>query len=423
MSIKQRLNRESGQVPVLVEHAAHARFVWNLALEQANCYRREQGPTPNTAARMRQLTEAREASEWLRLRLGSSAVQQAALRDFDQAMKNWWGHTHRRPTWRKASRHNSFVVRDLTVARINRKWATVLIPKLGHVRFRLTRPFTDVAAASSARVSVDRSGRWWVSFTCPPPTFDRAHTGKSVGVDRGCANSIATSEGVMAHAPGFTVGEQARFLALQRRKARQVKNSGRYTLTRAKIARMYATLGDRRRDWVEHTSTALVRGYDVVAIEDLHIPNMVRKPKPKLDPEIPGAYLPNSARAKAALSKAILASCWGGLALRLAHKTAHTTETDRSVLVTVDPRSTSRTCAVCGHVAKENRTSQAVFSCHACGHQAHADTNAAINILRRAQPPVLAVIEVCGRADRERTASAWPTASRVNPHTFTGSTR
>lgn len=183
VSIKQRLNPESGQVPVLVKHAAHARFVWNLALEQANCYRREQGPTPNTAVRMRQLTEAREASEWLRL--GSAAVQQAALRDFDQAMKNWWGHTHRRPTWRKASRHNSFVVRDLTVARINRKWATVLIPKLGHVRFRLTRPFTDVAAASSARVSVDRSGRWWVSFTCPPPTFARTPTGKSVGVDRG----------------------------------------------------------------------------------------------------------------------------------------------------------------------------------------------------------------------------------------------
>jgi len=417
VSIKQRLYPGSGQVPALVKHAEHARFVWNLALEQVNCYRRERGPTPNNAVRMRQLTEARGASEWLVL--GSSSVQQAALQDFDQAMKNWWARTHRRPTWRKASRHNSFCVRDLTVARINRKWATVLIPRLGYVQFRLTRPFAEVASASSARVSLDRSGRWWVSFTCPPPTFARTPTGRSVGVDRGCINSIATSDGIMAHAPGLTAGEQARFLSLQRRKARQVKDSGRYRATSRKIARLYAKLGDRRRDWVEQTSTALVREYDVVAIEDLRILNMVRTPAPKPDPEVPGAYLPNSARAKAALSKAILASCWGGLALRLAHKASRTTGPARSVVVVVDPRNTSRTCAACGHVAKENRESQAVFSCHACGHQAHADTNAAINILRRAQPPALAVIEVCGRTDRERVRQSGPTASRVNPHALT----
>ncbi|MEV0234493.1 zinc ribbon domain-containing protein [Nonomuraea sp. NPDC050786] len=34
------------------------------------------------------------------------------------------------------------------------------------------------------------------------------------------------------------------------------------------------------------------------------------------------------------------------------------------------------------HVAKENRLAQAEFACTACGHAAHADVNAAINILR-----------------------------------------
>ncbi len=48
----------------------------------------------------------------------------------------------------------------------------------------------------------------------------------------------------------------------------------------------------------------------------------------------------------------------------------------------VDPRNTSRTCSVCGHCTKANRTSQAAFCCQACGHAMNADINAAINISR-----------------------------------------
>ncbi|MFG3442919.1 RNA-guided endonuclease InsQ/TnpB family protein [Nonomuraea sp. NPDC047897] len=51
-------------------------------------------------------------------------------------------------------------------------------------------------------------------------------------------------------------------------------------------------------------------------------------------------------------------------------------------LIAVDPRNTSRTCSRCGHCAKDNRRTQAAFACTACGHTAHADVNAATNILR-----------------------------------------
>jgi IS605 OrfB family transposase len=46
----------------------------------------------------------------------------------------------------------------------------------------------------------------------------------------------------------------------------------------------------------------------------------------------------------------------------------------------VDPRDTSRTCAECGHCEKANRKNQGEFSCKACGHEDHADRNAARNI-------------------------------------------
>jgi IS605 OrfB family transposase len=58
-------------------------------------------------------------------------------------------------------------------------------------------------------------------------------------------------------------------------------------------------------------------------------------------------------------------------------------------VVYVDPRNTSRECSACGHIDKANRKTQATFSCTSCGHAAHADVNAAINIGRRAavNPP------------------------------------
>jgi putative transposase len=50
-------------------------------------------------------------------------------------------------------------------------------------------------------------------------------------------------------------------------------------------------------------------------------------------------------------------------------------------VIAVDPRNTSRRCAACGHTDAENRHKTA-FCCSSCGHGAHADINAAINILR-----------------------------------------
>ena len=46
----------------------------------------------------------------------------------------------------------------------------------------------------------------------------------------------------------------------------------------------------------------------------------------------------------------------------------------------VDPRNTSRTCSQCGHCEKGNRRNQSEFRCRSCGHEAHADINAAENI-------------------------------------------
>ena len=105
---------------------------------------------------------------------------------------------------------------------------------------------------------------------------------------------------------------------------------------------------------------------------------MTRRPKPKPDPEKPGAFLPNGGSAKSGLNRSIQDAGWG-IFLRLLCGKA---ESAGRTVIAVNPRHTSQRCSQCGHVAAGNRVSQAVFRCLACGHKAHADVNAAQNILR-----------------------------------------
>jgi putative transposase len=408
VSIRQRLYPTPGQLPGLVMHADHARFVWNLALEQRHMWRpdhRGRRPVITAGTQMKELAGLRGDLDWLRA--GSSSVQQEALRDLDKAYRNWWTNPRhfRAPTWRKASTNVAFYVRDLHVQPLTRRWGRVLVPKVGWVKFRLTRPIATIVVASSARVTF-AGGNWHVSFTAPPPTFAREHTGRHVGLDRGVTNTLATSDGQFLHIPALSTGEQTRFLALSRRLGRQHGGSKRRAATKAALARLHTTLANRRSDWVEQTTTALVRTYDLCAIENLRTANMVRRPAPRPDPDQPGAYLPNGAAAKAGLNKAIYASCWAKFATRLTTKAAHST--DPASVIAVNPRGTSQQCNACGHVSAENRQSQADFTCVNCGHVAHADINASKNILARAhaqtQPP-----------DRRGSdAQASRTVSRVN---------
>ena len=82
---------------------------------------------------------------------------------------------------------------------------------------------------------------------------------------------------------------------------------------------------------------------------------------------------------KRGLNRSILAQGWHAFAAMLEYKLA---ERGGQVFF-VDPAYTSQTCSACGCINRESRKSQASFLCVDCGHEAHADVNAAINILRR----------------------------------------
>jgi putative transposase len=104
----------------------------------------------------------------------------------------------------------------------------------------------------------------------------------------------------------------------------------------------------------------------------------VRRLAPRPDPDRPGRFLPNRAVAKTGLHRSIHDAGWAQFVSILRAKA----EEAGRVVIDVDARHTSDRCGACGHTAKENRATQAVFSCQACGHTLNADEHAARNILQ-----------------------------------------
>ncbi|MBU8820726.1 transposase [Mycolicibacterium goodii] len=361
-----RLLPTAQQAVVLAEHCRHARYVWNLAVEQQRHWqpgRRAPGYNEQCA----QLTAARAEYDWLAA--GSQTVQQQALRDFAQAMRNFFAGTHRRPTWRKAGVHEGFrqvAVKPQHVERLNRRFGRVWVPKVGWVRFRLSRPVPE--GVKSYRVTCDRAGRWHIAFAHAPEPIASPGNGAVVGIDRGVAVAAALSTGELLHAPGLSRGEAKRLRVLQQRLARAQRGSNRRARTRRAIAKLKARETDRRKDWIEKTTTDIARRFDTIRIESLDVRSMIRSARGTVDQ--PGRQVAQ----KRGLNRAISRSGWGLLAARLQHKASGRVEQ-------IPAAYTSQRCSACGHVAPENRKSQAVFQCEACNTgPCHADVNAARNI-------------------------------------------
>jgi putative transposase len=361
-----RLLPSPEQEQVLLGHCRDARYVWNLAVEQQRHWQPGR-KAPGYVEQAAQLTEARAEYPWLRA--GSQTVQQQALRDFAQAMKNFFAGTHRRPTWRKAGVHEGFRQVGLKphhVERLNSHFGRVWVPKVGWVRFRLSRPVPE--GVKSYRVTRDRAGCWHIAFAHIPDPIPGPRDVSVVGVDRGVTVSAALSTGELLHAPGLTPGESKRLKVLQQRLARAKRRSNRRERTKRAIAKLKARERDRRKDWVEKTTTDLARRFDVIRVEGLDIRAMTRSARGTV--EQPGTRVGQ----KRGLNRAIGRSGWGPLVTRLQHKALGRVEQ-------VPAAYTSQRCSACGHVAPGNRKSQAVFECQACNAgRCNADVNAARNI-------------------------------------------
>jgi putative transposase len=399
------------QADRLAEWGHSCRAVWNLALEQRQYLYRHRGVTLRANAQGVQLTQARAELPWL-ADLPAQPAQQV-LRQLDRAYDNWWnpGHPAGPPTFKKRSNRLAvpFPGQAIAVRKRNRKWAEVRLPKIGWVRFRLSRPLGG--AVRNATVGRDGLG-WHVSFGIAAATEPAAPNGlPGCGVDFGVACSAYVSDEPAPRLlpPTLTPGEQRRLLGLERRKARQVRwakrhNRGRYSRrlrrTIAQIAALRARQARRRLDFTHRLTTDLANSHGWVAIEDLPVKAMTASAKGTV------AQPGRNVRQKAGLNRGILDNAPYERRRQLAYKASRF----GSELRLVPPAFTSQTCSACGHRDPESRPGCGrVFACTTCGHQAHADHNASVVIEARARRAGGTVTN----STRSRPRVARPARSRM----------
>ena len=375
-----------GQAGRLAGWGHSCRAVWNLALEQRRFAWHQRGRTVRSAEQCRHLTEARADLPWL-ADLPAQTAQQV-LRQLDRAYDNWWNPEHpaQAPTFRKRSGGVSvpFPGQAVQVRKCSRRWAEVRVPKLGWVRFRLSRPLGGMVRNTT--IARDALG-WHVSFGVATATEPAPPNGlPGCGVDFGvaCSAFVSDEQEPRLMPSTLTAGQRRRLLGLERRKARQITwakhhNVGRYSnrlrRTIGQIAKLRARQACRRQDFTHKLTTDLAKNHGWVAVEDLRVKPMTKSAKGTRDKH------GRNVRAKAGLNRAVLDNAPYERQRQLAYKAPRY----GSELRLVRPAFTSQTCSGCGVRDPESRPGCGrLFACIACGHVEHADLNAARNIYNSA---------------------------------------
>jgi putative transposase len=277
------------------------------------------------------------------------------------------------PRFRSRSRWDSLQWEDRPGWRLDPAARRLHLTGIGGIKVRLHRPIRGTPKA----ITVRREGRrWWVTIRCTDVPADRLPaTGHQVGIDLGVTVLVATSDGVLIANDRHAQRATHRLARAQQNLATKQRGSQHRRRARERVAAVHRRIRSRRADTLHQLSRRLVNDHDLIVHEQLAVANLVRRLKPR--PDGGGGFEPNGAAAKTGLNRCIHDAGWGQLLAMINYKA----ESAGRTVIAVEPRNTSRTCADCGHVSAGNRHG-AVFECQACGHRAHADTNAAINVLR-----------------------------------------
>ncbi len=388
-AFKFQLKTNAAQVAQLRRFAGCCRLVWNTALAlQKERLDSQQGILnyPNMAG---ELIQWKNAPETAFLSEAPAQPLQQTLKNLDLALRDAFNKTSpkRFPRFKKKGNHDSFrYPQGFKVDEANRR---VFLPKIGWVNYRQSRLIEGTA--KNVTLS-ENGGAWFISIQTEQETVQAAHESSSIiGLDMGVAKFATLSDGTVFMPVNSYRKREKSLRRAQRQLSRKVKFSNNWKKQKRKVQKLHTNIAHIRRDALHKTSATISKNHAVVVIEDLQVANMSRAAHGTVE------QYGKNVRAKAGLNKAILDQGWREFRRQLEYKQAWR----GGIVIAINPRNTSRTCARCGHIAAENRATQSRFECVACGHTENADINAAHNILAAGH----AVI-ACGEAIRPRATVA-----------------
>ena len=345
------------------------RRVWNDALAEQRARHARGEKYASYADMCKWLTAWRNTPATAWMAVCPQAAQQQVLRRLDEAYRRFFAKTGGFPSFKCHGDEPGLRFPDPKQFSLDSANGRIKLPKLGWVRMRQSR----IAEGELRNITVSREGaKWFVSIqTRSTETIASLDVAPSLGIDLGLTAFAAMSDGKLI-APLRALAKQQRKLKhAQRAVSRKKKGSTNRRKAVGRLGGIHRRIAHQRAHWLHTLTTELADRHAVIAIEDLKVKNMSASARGTL--ASPG----KNVSAKAGLNRGILDAAWGEFRRQLTYKVGWR----GGQIILVNPVYTSRTCRICGHESAQNRKTQSVFACVACGHTENADVHAAKNIL------------------------------------------
>lgn len=281
---------------------------------------------------------------------------QQTLRHLQTAFVNFFAKRSAYPAFKKNKTRDSAEY-TRSAFRFNRASQRLTLAKLGVLHLRVSRRVEVIP--TTVTVTRHPSGRYYVSMVIEieAPTTKRVKTGQSIGIDFGLSRLATLSNGEPVPNPKHLFRRTALLARAQRRLSKKQKGSHRRLTQARRVARLHEQIADARRDSLHKLSTSLVRRFDSICVEDLHLRGLVQ----------------NHCLAHS-LSDASI-----GMAIRMIETKA---EASGVSVVKIDRWCpSSKQCSACGHVLDALPLSVRRWTCPRCHSEHDRDVNAAKNIL------------------------------------------
>jgi putative transposase len=331
------------------------RVVWNDAL--AICKQSEKKPKSAELQKL-VITQAKKTEERAWLGEVSNIPLQQSVADLETAFKNFFDSCKGKRKGRKVGypkfkkRTNTQSAR-LTRAGFSLKGNGVYLAKIGTVKPIWSRKLPS--EPSSVTIIKDCANRYFLSFVVEVEPIRTDAKNQSIGIDLGIKTFAVMSNGEKAITPYYNALDR-KIRKLQRKLARQQKDSKRRNRTRIQIAKRHNQIADTRKDFLHKLSTKVVSENQTIVLEDLNVSSMVKNRK---------------------LSRAISQQGWREFRVLVEAKAD---KYSRQFVVISRWEPTSQVCSECGYKWGKIDLSIRSVLCLNCGIEHDRDGNASKNI-------------------------------------------
>ena len=234
----------------------------------------------------------------------------------------------------------------------------IFIPKAGLVEFREDYDFQSLGIKKIYNITIERSkiNKYYCSICCDCEVSEYGHTGEIIGIDLGIKDLIIDSNGNKYENPKYQVKAEKKIKHLQRLYSKKKKGSKNQEKARLRLATAHEKLCNRRKDNLHKITTKLIKGNDVICIENLNVKSMTKNHK---------------------LAKAIQDASFGTLVSMLKYKAAWH---NRQIMEIGRFYPSSKLCSNCGYRMQYMGLEVREWTCPVCHSEHDRDINAAINI-------------------------------------------